>query len=123
VDDPATTWRQTLRARLMAARKDRDATRVSALRSALSVIDNAETPDSEPLQVATGGPVAGSVAGLGAAEVPRRVLTDSAIRELLRLEVDERLTAAERISAGGHPDRAVALRAEAAVLVDLLGGV
>jgi uncharacterized protein len=123
MDDPATTWRQTLRERLMAARKSRDATRVSVLRSALSAIDNAETPDSETLEVATSGPVAGSVAGLGAADVPRRVLTDSAIRELLRLEVDERLTAAERISAGGYPDRAVALRAEAAVLVDLLGGV
>lgn len=123
MDDPASTWRQALRERLMAARKDRDATRVSALRSALSAIDNAETPDSEPPDVATGGPVAGSVAGLGAAEVPRRVLTDNAIRELLRLEVDERLTTAEQISAGGHPARAVALRAEAAVLVDLLGGV
>ena len=123
MDEPATIWRLLLRERLLAARKDRDATRVSALRSALGAIDNAETPDAEPLDLATSGPVAGSVAGLGAAEVPRRVLSDSAIRDLLRGEVDERLAAAEQISAGGQPDRAMALRAEAAVLADLLGGI
>jgi uncharacterized protein len=44
--EPAAHWRQTLHAQLMVARKDRDATRVSALRSALSAIDNAETPTS-----------------------------------------------------------------------------
>jgi hypothetical protein len=72
---------------------------------------------------ASGGVVAGSVAGLGAAEVPRRVLTDAEIRILLRAEVDERLTAADQMATGGHGERAADVRAEAAVLVDLLGDV
>jgi uncharacterized protein YqeY len=122
VEDPAAHWRQKLRPLLLAARKERDALRVSALRSALSAIDNAETPDNGDLDVPTGGAVAGSVPGLGAAEVPRRVLTDAAIRTLLRTEVDERMVAAEQMNAAGHPDRAVALRAEAAALAELLGG-
>jgi hypothetical protein len=63
------------------------------------------------------------VAGLGAAEVPRRVLTDAEIRTLLRVEVDERLTAADQMDTGGHGERAAAVRSEAAVLVDLLGDV
>jgi uncharacterized protein YqeY len=120
--ETAAHWRQTLRARLMTARKDRDAIRVSALRSALSAIDNAETPDVEDLDVPAAGTIAGSVAGLGAAEVPRRVLTDAAIRTLLRAEVDDRLLAAEQMDGGGHSERATAVRAEAAVLADLLGG-
>jgi uncharacterized protein YqeY len=123
VEEPAAHWRQTLRARLMAARKDRDTTRVSALRSALSAIDNAETPDAAHLDGPTGGTIAGSVSGVGAAEVPRRSLTDAEIRTLLRAEVDERLEAAARIDAGGHAERATAVRAEAAVLVELLGDV
>jgi uncharacterized protein YqeY len=120
--EPAAHWRQTLRARLLTARKDRDAIRVSALRSALSAIDNAETPDVEDLDVPAAGTIAGSVAGLGAAEVPRRVLTGAAIRTLLRAEIDDRLLAAEQMDAGGHSERATAVRAEAAVLVDLLSG-
>jgi uncharacterized protein len=128
VSEPATHWRQTLRAQLLAARKERDPTRVSALRCALSAIDNAETPDADGHGAPTGGmatdgSVAGSVAGLGAAEVRRRVLTDAEIRILLRAEVDERLTAADQMATGGHGERAADVRAEAAVLVDLLGDV
>ena len=116
--EPAAHWRETLRAHLLAARKDRDATRVSALRSALSAIDNAETPD---VDVPAAGAIADSAAGLGAAEVPRRTLTDAEIRTLLRTEVEERLQAAERIDASGRPELSAPVRAEAAMLADLLG--
>jgi uncharacterized protein len=118
--EPATHWRQTLRAQLLAARKERNPTRVSALRCALSAIDNAETPDPCDHGTRTGGVVAGSVAGLGAAEVSRRVLTDAEIRTLLHAEVDERLKAADQMDTAGHGERAAAVRAEAEVLVDLL---
>jgi uncharacterized protein YqeY len=120
MEDPAAQWRQTLRAQLMAARKDRDSIRVSALRSALSAIDNAETPD---VDVPAAGAIAASAAGLGAAEVPRRVLTDAEIRTLLRTDVDDRLLAAEQMEAGGQSERAAAVRSKAAVLVDLLSRV
>jgi len=116
-------WRETLRDALLAARKERDATRVSALRSALSAIDNAETPDAVDVDAPRSEAIAGGVVGLGAAEVARRELSDAQIRDLLRTEVDERLGAAEQIAGGGHAERAAALHAEAAVLTDLLGDV
>jgi uncharacterized protein len=118
----ATVWRATLRGALLAARKDRDVTRVSALRSALSAIDNAETPDDARVEAPSSGTIANAVVGVGAAEVARRELSDAQIRSLLQGEVDERLTTASAIDTT-HSDRAAALRAEAAVLSDLLGDV
>jgi len=119
----AQQWRTRLRDALLAARKARDSVRVSALRSALSAIDNAETPDDVDIAAPASGTVAGAVVGLGAAEVARRELSDAQIRALVRTEVDERLTAAEDVAAGGHNERATTLRAEAAVLTGLLGDV
>jgi uncharacterized protein YqeY len=119
----ADEWRTKLRSALVAARKDRDTARVSALRSALSAIDNAETPDGVELDAPSSGEVAGGVVGLGAAEVTRRPLSDTHIRELVHAEIDERLTAAEEFSVGGHAERAAMLRTEAAALSDLLGDV
>ena len=120
---PAQLWRQTLRDSLLTARKDRDSTRVSSLRSALSAIDNAETPDDARVDAPSSATIAGGVVGLGAAEVARRELSDARIRELVHSEIDERLAAARDFSAGGHTERAASLRAEAAVLTDLLGDV
>jgi uncharacterized protein YqeY len=119
----ATLWRARLREALLAARKDRDSTRVSALRSALSAIDNAETPDGAQLDAPSSGAIANAVVGLGAAEVARRELSDAQIRELVRAEVDERMTAAQDFTAAGHMERAARLCTEAAVLSDLLGDV
>jgi uncharacterized protein YqeY len=119
----ATLWRGRLREALLSARKDRDAARVSALRSALSAIDNAETPDGARLEAPSSEAIAGGVVGLGAVEVARRELSDAQIRELMHAEIEERLTAARDFTAGGHTERAETLRAEAAVLSDLLGDV
>ena len=121
-NQPAQLWRRTLRDALLAARKDRDATRVSALRSALSAIDNAEIPNDVRLDAPSSGTIAGGVVGLGAAEVARRELSDAQIRELVQAEIDERLAAASQVDAS-HTGSAAALRAEAAVLTDLLGDV
>ena len=120
---PADEWRTRLRDALLSARKDRDATRTSALRSALSAIDNAETPDDVHVEAPSSGTIAGGVVGLGAAEAARRQLSDEQIRELISAEVDERLTAADEFTAGGHPQHATTLQDEAAVLTDLLGDV
>jgi uncharacterized protein YqeY len=118
----AVHWRATLRDALLAARKNRDAARVSALRSALSAIDNAETPEGARVDAPASGTIAGGVVGLGAAEVARRELSHAQIRSLLHGEVEERLAAAKQIDAS-HAERAATLRAEAAVLSDLLGDV
>ena len=93
------------------------------MRSVLGAIDNAEVPPSVPVAATTSGQIAGAVAGLGTTEVARRELSDYQIRELVRAEVDERLNAADDFNAGGHAERAAALRAEATVLRDLLGDV
>ncbi|SEH87906.1 hypothetical protein SAMN04489835_5204 [Mycolicibacterium rutilum] len=119
----AQTWRTTLRAALLTARKDRDPVRVAALRSALAAIDNAETPDDARTDAPASATIAGGVAGLGAAEVDRRELSDAQIRALLTAEIDERRSAAAQVAAGGHPDRAATLDAEAAVLAGLMGDV
>jgi uncharacterized protein YqeY len=119
----ANLWRTRLREALLSARKDRDDARVSALRSALSAIDNAETPDDVVLDAQSSETIAGGVVGLGAAEVARRELSDPQIRDLVHAEIDERLTAATDYTAGGHTERAARLRAEAAVLSGLLGDV
>lgn len=116
--EPATRWRDTLRASLLTARKERDAIRVSALSSALSAIDNAETPDGP---VPSAGALSESTVGPGSAEVARRVLTDTEIRALLTAEVDERWSAAAQLAANGADERAGIVRAEASVLNDLLG--
>jgi uncharacterized protein YqeY len=118
----ATHWRAKLRDALTAARKDRDAIRVAALRSALSAIDNAETPEGTQLEAQSSGTIANAVVGLGSAEVARRDLSDDEIRDLMRAEVEERMTAAAVIETT-HTERADNLRAEAAVLTGLLGDV
>jgi uncharacterized protein len=71
----------------------------------------------------TNGAVAGAVAGVGSTEVARRDLSDEQIRALVRSEIDERLSAADQFIAGGHFARAEAMRAEVAILSDLLGDV
>ncbi|MDT5006053.1 MAG: uncharacterized protein QOJ24_3229 [Mycobacterium sp.] len=123
VTQPAEVWRTVLRASLLAARKKRDPTRVTALRSVLSAIDNAETPDTVVVTGRTNGAVAGAVAGVGSTEVARRDLSDEQIRALVRSEIDERLSAADQFIAGGHFARAEAMHAEVAILSDLLGDV
>ncbi len=122
---PAEIWRALLRRSLMTARKQRDTVRVSALRSILAAIDNAETPDTVAVAVAAqpSGEIAGAVAGLAASEVARRELSDEQIRGLVQAEIDERRSAADSFIAGGHAERAAMLRAEATVLADLLGDV
>ena len=121
---PAELWRTRLRTALLAARKDRDAVRVSALRSALSAIDNAEAvPPATPVDAPSSGTIAGGVVGLGAAEAARRALSDEQIRAVMRTEIDERETAAAEVAAGGHVRHAATLREEAAVLSHLLGDV
>jgi uncharacterized protein YqeY len=55
--------------------------------------------------------------------VARRELSDEQIRGLVQSEIDERLSAAEDFTSGGHTERAESLRAEATVLTGLLGDV
>jgi uncharacterized protein len=113
-----------LRARLQdalpAAIKARDGVAVAALRSALAAIGNAEAvaPPPGATAEAAHARLAGTVAGVGAAEAERRGLSEAEIEGIVRAEVAERRAAADAYERAGRPDRAGRLRAEA----DVLGG-
>lgn len=102
--------------------KSRDAVAVAALRSALAAIDNAEAvdPAAAPDPTSGEGPIAKSVAGLGAAEVPRRELSDSEEASIVAAEVVERRAAADEYDRLGRGDDAERLRSEADVLAAAL---
>ncbi len=108
-----------LRAALVAAMKARDVVAIAALRSALSAIDNAEAVVGITPALSGHSPIAGAVSGLGAAEVPRKLLTEHDIAAVVLAEVDERLAAASEYEAAGRADASSRLRAEAAVLAQM----
>jgi uncharacterized protein len=114
-----------LRAALRDALKTRDATAIAALRSALAAIGNAEAAEAgqAPAAQVTHARLAGTVAGLHAAEVERRDLSEAELEAVVRVEVGERLDAACAYERAGRADRAARVRAEAAVLRSVLGEV
>lgn len=119
--------RELLRTRLRAAIGARDRVAVTALRSAISALDNAEAIEvvesdvSDGPSISTGEHVAGGVVGLGAAEAARRVLTIAEQHKVLATEISDRRSAADTYEQRGAADSAVRLREEAAVLERALG--
>jgi hypothetical protein len=100
--------------------KAQDRQAVRALRSALAAIENASAVDIFlPTQSDT-GPIAKAVAGLGAADVPRRHLTDEEAGDIVRTEMVERRSAAADYRRLGQPEEANRLDAEAMVLESIL---
>ena len=119
--------RARMRRGLVDAMKARDQQAVAALRATLAAIDNAEVVHAEviddnlALDSGNGHPaVAGSVAGIGAAEVDRRILTPEETAAIVRDEVTEREAAADILERVGRPDQAKRLRAQAALLTTYL---
>lgn len=100
----------------------RDGATVMAVRSALAAIANAEAlpPADRPSSAAAIG--SGLDVGVGATEMPRRDLSDTEIAEIIRAEATDRHAAAEEYAHLGRPDEAIRLRAEATVLLHILGG-
>ncbi|WP_329417585.1 hypothetical protein OG802_32525 [Streptomyces sp. NBC_00704] len=97
----------------------RDRSAVSALRTTLAALDNAEAvPVDEAKQAGTALEL--SPLGVGATEAARRELSEGEVRDIVRAEIAERLDAAARLTAPAHAERAARLRAEAAVLLRLL---
>ena len=111
--------RDDLRAALTDAMKRRDKVALSAYRSALAAIDNAEAADPSAAPVeSVGEHIAGGVAGLGAGEVARHELSPVELDQVLQREVDDRLTNADIYERAGQRAEADTLRAEAAVIDD-----
>jgi uncharacterized protein YqeY len=119
---PGTDALARLRLALAEALRARDMNTVRPLRSALAAIGNAEAVEPDAAApTGTGSPhVAGAVAGLGAAEAPRRRLGAAQIEQIVRAEADERERAARDYERAGHTDRADRLRREARVLLATL---
>ncbi|MCA2208106.1 GatB/YqeY domain-containing protein [Nocardia rosealba] len=112
-DQPLTALRDRLRTALKPAMKARDRSAVSALRSALAAIDNAEAVD---VGDAKAGALEDSAVGLGAAEVRRRELTEDDIVEIVRHEINERRITAGEYDRLGAVDQRDQVTAEADVL-------
>jgi hypothetical protein len=82
-----TTLEERLRSALRVALRERNAIAMSALRPTLAALANATAVESVPLAPGADEHVAGGVAGLGAAEVPRRVLTEDEAVAIVRSEI------------------------------------
>lgn len=98
----AASLRDSLHAAVPAAMKARDRRTVSALRSALAAIANAEAVEVGGEVLA--GAIEASPVGVGAAEVARRVLSEADVAAIVRAEIAERRAAADAY--GGRARRA-----------------
>jgi uncharacterized protein len=107
-----TALREALRARQVEA--------VAAFREVLAALDNAEAADVSAAPPVQSGVIAGGVAGLGAGEVPRRVLSAEAVTAIVAREIRERRDAATAYAALGQQEEARRLNAQAEVLAALL---
>jgi uncharacterized protein len=113
-------WKAALRAALKEAMRARQAPAVSVLRETLGAIDNAEAPDAAVALAVQAGVIAGGGAGLGAGEVPRKVLTPEAVSALIEREISERRDAAATWRSLGKADEAATLAAQVEVLLKLV---
>ena len=113
--------RDRLHHALRDAMRARDSVAASALRSALGALDNAgAVPAGQGPAAASGPHFAGAVAGLGAAEVPRRGLAAGEAERIVRAEIAEREAAAAGYEGAGHGEQARRLRQEARILASVL---
>jgi uncharacterized protein YqeY len=106
--------RERMGAALPAAMRARDRVAVSALRSALARVSNAEAVHIDTVPRA--GAVHDAAVGAGAADAPRRELSEAEVRALVEAEVAEHEHAARHLTDVGRPDDAARVRAEADVL-------
>ncbi len=112
-------WKSDLRTRLRVALVARDTSEVSVLRVALAAIENAEAPPIQSAPASEDGVFAGSVSGLGRAEVPRLLLAPEAVLAIVEHEIlERRAAAAEYVRLGRHEEARV-LSSQADVLAAL----
>ena len=113
--------RERMSAALTRAMKARDQVAVSALRSTLGALANAEAVGVGTTVTGAGSKdVAGSSAGVGSSEAVRRSLAGRETADLVLTEAVEREDAARGYEAAGQAARAERLRAEATVIRSFL---
>ncbi|MGH3723384.1 MAG: hypothetical protein ACRDUS_04580 [Mycobacterium sp.] len=112
--------RATLRTDLAVAMKARNSRAVSALRTTIAAIDNAESVDPSEKITPGNAHIEGAATGLGAAEATRRVLSPADVRAILQAQIDDRAAEADRYDSLGQAEAAGQLRGEAEVLTTYL---
>jgi uncharacterized protein len=112
--------KELLRAAVLEALLARQTDRVAAFRELLGALDNAEAADVSAAPPVQPGVIAGGVAGLGAGEVPRRVLSAEAVAAIVDREIQERREAALAYAALGRQEEASRLSTQANALAELL---
>jgi mRNA interferase MazF len=113
-------WKTVLRGALREALLAGQAHAVAVMRETLAAIDNAEAADPSAAPPVQAGLIAGGVAGLGAGEVPRRLLSAEAVTAIVEREIQERGAAAATYLALGRHEEASKLRLQLDLLVSLL---
>lgn len=113
--EPVDLLRAGLRRALTDAMKSRNTELVSAVRSLLAAIDNAE---SAGIQAPPAGAIESSTFGLGAADVPRRALTTADLETVFDGELAEREAGAASLEAS-QSSRVAAFRSATAELAAL----
>jgi len=112
-DDPR-ALRAALRAGLTTALKARDTDAVSALRTAIAAIDNAQAvPATAPSPATASAHVAGATSGAGSAEAPRRQLGCGEPHDILRAQIAEHSREADQYQRLGRAEAAERLRRQA----------
>jgi uncharacterized protein len=110
--------RGQMAAALTEAMRSRDRVAVTALRSALAAVANAEAVPVDTMPRA--GAVESTPVGAGAADAPRRELTEHDVRAVVAAELAEHEHSAAHLRGAGRPEEAERVAAEAAVLRELL---
>lgn len=116
-------WKSLLRAKLRQTLGARDPHSVAVLREVLAAFDNAEAPPIDTLATSEGEAFAGSVAGLGAGEVARLVLSPEAVAAIIEREIHERRQAAHTYAKLGRDEEARVLILQIGVLEALYADV
>jgi hypothetical protein len=116
--EPAAPLRDRMSAALTASMKARDRVAVAALRSALAAVANAEAVHIDTVPRA--GAIHDAAVGAGAADAPRRDLTEADVREVVEAEAAEHEHAAAHFTQIGRPDDAARLTHQAGILRALL---
>lgn len=112
-------WRVVLRDALKQAMKARQADSVAVLRETIAAFDNAEAAELSAAPAAQAGVIAGGVAGVGAGEVARKVLSAEDAAQIIEREIAERRAAAATYSGLGKQAEASKLTEQAAMLESL----
>lgn len=113
-------WKIALREALRHALRARQPQVAAVVRETLAAIENAEAADLSVAPPAQAGPIAGGVAGLGAGDVPRKILTAEAVAEIVLREFRERQEAASMYTRMERHEEANALRLQMDILTSLL---